>query len=212
MVTSVFGWKLFLNKDFQGFYMTFYELREYVKSDLYRYTGRVSLFGFLRYYFFARGFHYTCWMRLTTYFYSKLFYSKLFYIIARLNLYRLSTKYGIEISHKVRVGKGFYIGHFGCVVVSNDAVIGDNVNLSQGVTIGQSNRGKLQGVPIIGNEVYIGPGAKLFGGISLGEGCAVGANCVVNRSFSDDSVIVGIPGKMISNNGSDGYIQNKWCA
>lgn len=190
--------------------MTFSELNNYIKSDLFRYTGKLSLVGFLRYYFFGRGFHYTFWMRLTTYFDSNPLY-KPFYIVARLNLYRLSTKYGIEISHKVKVGQGLYIGHFGGVVVSNDAIIGNNVNLSQGVTIGQANRGHRKGAPTIGNDVYIAPGVKIFGGITIGSNCAVGANCVINQSFGMDSVIVGVPGKVVSESGSHEYIHNRWC-
>lgn len=198
-----------MNEYFRVFFMKFREFKELVKSDLFRYTGKLDVFCFLRYYFFGRGFHYTFWMRLTTYFYRKPYF-KMFYIFSRINLYRLSTKYGIEISHKVQVGKGLYIGHFGCIVVSNEAVIGDNVNLSQGVTVGQSNTGSSVGSPVIGSEVYIGPGAKIFGKITIGHRCAIGANCVVSKSLDQYSVVVGVPGEVISKKGSRDYIQNKW--
>jgi serine O-acetyltransferase len=74
------------------------------------------------------------------------------------------------------------------------------------VTIGQSNRGKRKGCPTIGNEVYIGPGAKIFGNIKIGNNVAIGANSVVTRDIPDNAVVVGIPGNVISYNGSDGYI------
>lgn len=188
--------------------MTFKQFTNYVKSDLYRYCGNISIFYFLRYYFFGRGFHYTFWMRFCSYLSKKPFF-KIFFILARLNLYRLSTKYGIEISYKTKIGYGLYIGHFGCVVVNTDAVFGNSINLSQGV-IGQSNKdGKIL-IPIIKDNVYIGPGAKIFGDIILGNNVAIGANSVVNKSVEDNSIVVGIPGKVISNNSSKDYIQNKW--
>ena len=189
--------------------MKFSDLITYIWSDLYRYTGNCSFKSFMRYYFFGRGFHYSFWMRLTSY----LSQSKLFlplFIVARLNLYRLSTKYGVEISYKCKIGYGLYIGHFGCIVVSNDAVIGNNVNLSQGVSLGQKNRGKYLGAPIVMDSVYIGPGAKLVGQVKIASCSAIGANAVVTKSCDELSVLVGIPARMISNKGSVGYIQNEW--
>ena len=104
------------------------------------------------------------------------------------------------------IGAGFYIGHFGGIVVSPKAKIGNNCNLSQGVTIGRVNRGPKKGYPTIGNNVYVGPGAKIIGAIDLGNNVTIGANCVVTKDIPDDSVVVGIPGKVISSEGSDGYV------
>ena len=87
-------------------------------------------------------------------------------------------------------------------------MIGRNCNLSHQVTIGISRRGERAGVPTIGDNVYIGPGAKLFGAISVGDNAAVGANCVVTRDVPEFGVVVGIPGRVISLDGSQGYINN----
>lgn len=86
------------------------------------------------------------------------------------------------------------------------AAIGKNCNISHGVTIGQANRGKRKGYPTIENNVYIGPGAKILGKVMVGNNVAVGANCVVTKDVPADSVVVGIPGKVISKEGSAGYI------
>ena len=88
-------------------------------------------------------------------------------------------------------------------------IIGKNCNLSHGVTIGVNRRGERQGVPTIGDNVYIGPGAKLFGGISVGDNVAVGANCVVTHDVPENGVVVGVPGRIISYEGSQGYINSK---
>lgn len=189
--------------------MNFAQLKKYIASDLFRYAGRCSLKSFLRYYFFGRGFHYTFWMRVTRYLSTKPLLKPLFFI-SRLNLYRLSTKYGIEIGYQVEVGYGLYIGHFGCVVVSNMSSIGHNVNLSQGVTLGQANRGKNAGAPSLGDEVYIGPGAKIVGAVNIKSFTAIGVNAVVTKDSDEFDVLVGIPAKSISKKGSDSYIHNRW--
>ena len=82
------------------------------------------------------------------------------------------------------------------------------VFISQGVTLGQANRGKNKGYPQIGDNVYIGPGAKIVGKIKIGNDVAIGANCVVTKDVPNNSVIVGIPGKVISQAGSIEYINN----
>ena len=88
------------------------------------------------------------------------------------------------------------------------AKIGKNCNISQGVTIGQSNRGKRAGVPVIGDSVFIGPGAKIFGAITIGNNVAIGANAVVTSDVPDNAVVAGIPARILSLLGSAGYVQH----
>ena len=113
---------------------------------------------------------------------------------------------GISIPASAHIGHSFYIGHFGGIIINANALIGDNCNISQGVTIGISGRGEKRGVPIIGNEVYIGANAVLSGNIRIGNGVLVGACSLVNNSFSDNAVILGVPAILISSNGSKEYI------
>jgi serine O-acetyltransferase len=119
-------------------------------------------------------------------------------------------KFGISIPVSTEIGFGFYIGHIGNIVISGRSKIGNNCNISHGVTIGRTNRGKYPGAPIIGDNVYIAPGAKVIGKITIGNNAAIGANAVVVESVPDNAVVVGIPGKVISFNGSQGYIHNAW--
>lgn len=136
--------------------------------------------------------------------------NRLAFIILFLWYRHLKVKYGFDISYRTEIGMGLYIGHFGGIVIHGDVRIGNNCNLSQGITLGISNRGANCGTPVIGNNVFIGPGAKVFGGIRIGNNSAIGANAVVLDSFEDYSVIAGIPGKHVSNKGSEGYIQNPY--
>lgn len=118
----------------------------------------------------------------------------------------LEYKYGISISYRTRIGAGLYIRHFGGIVVNQKAIIGKNCNLSHQTTVGRVNRGPQIGTPVIGDNVYVGPGAKVIGDIVCGNNVAIGANCVVTKDIPDNSVVVGIPGKIISSKGSVGYI------
>lgn len=130
------------------------------------------------------------------------------FVITYLILKHYVYKYGISIPYETEIGSGFYIGHFGGIVVNECSIIGKNCNISQGVTLGRSNRGKNKGHPILGDNVYIGPGAKIVGNVKVGNNVAIGANCVVTKNVEDNAVVVGVPGKVISLNGSAGYISN----
>lgn len=188
--------------------MSFSKFKYLVKSDLYRFYGKVSIFLFLKYFIFVPEYKYCFWMRLTSYLKQHWLFGYSLYYISRAILHHYKCKYGITIPFDTKIGSGFYIGHFGQIVVNRNAVIGKNCNLSQGVTIGVANRGLRKGCPTIGDNVYIGPGAKLFGNINVGNNVAIGANCVVTKDIPDNSVVVGIPGKVISSKGSDGYVEN----
>lgn len=128
------------------------------------------------------------------------------YHITYLFLRHYAIKYGIDIPYQTRIGSGFYIGHYSGIFVSGKVIIGKNCNISHGATIGETVRGKRMGCPTIGDNVYIGPGAKIIGGITIGNNVAVGANAVVTKNVPDNAVVVGIPAKVISRNGSAGYI------
>jgi serine O-acetyltransferase len=113
---------------------------------------------------------------------------------------------GISIPASVSIGHSFYIGHFGGIVFNSNAILGDNCNISQGVTIGVSGIDARRGVPIIGNDVYIGANAVLAGRISIGNNVLIGACSMVNCSFTDNAVVLGVPAIVVSHNGSKGYI------
>lgn len=129
-----------------------------------------------------------------------------FFLPARFILWRLTYRLGIYLPYSTQAGEGLYIGHFGGIVINPQSVIGKNCNISQGVTLGQVNRGKKQGCPVIGEYVYVGPGAKVIGHVHVGNHVAIGANCVVTTDIPDYAVVVGVPGQVISLDGSMGYV------
>ena len=102
--------------------------------------------------------------------------------------------WGIELPRAARIGAGLYIGHFGGITVSPQAVIGERCSLSPGIIIGLSGQGDRLGVPVIGDDVYIAPGAKLFGKIRVGNNVKIGANAVVWRDIPDNAIVALDPG------------------
>lgn len=125
---------------------------------------------------------------------------KIQYRITSIKLHKLSMKLGFEIPLNT-VGKGLSISHKGTIVIHPDARIGENCRLHVCVNIGTS-MGTQNDVPKIGDNVYIGPGAKIFGPIEIGNNTVIGANAVVNKSFSEGNVTIGgVPAKIISDKG-----------
>jgi serine O-acetyltransferase len=114
---------------------------------------------------------------------------------------------GIVLPFTAKIGKGLYIGHFGGIILSEKAILGEYCNISQEITIGQAGRDGKQFTPVIGNRVYIAPGAKLFGNITIGDNVAIGANAVVTKDLPDNAVAVGVPAKIINYKGSGDFIR-----
>ena len=113
----------------------------------------------------------------------------------------LSIRNGFTIPCNV-FGPGLSIAHIGTIVVHSGVRVGANCRIHVCVNIG-AKAGKAEETPVIGNDVYIGPGAKIFGGIQITDGIAIGANSVVNMSFLEPNIsIAGVPARKISNAGS----------
>src|SRR5579864_8858464 len=108
---------------------------------------------------------------------------------------------GIEIHPGAQIGRRLFIDHGMGVVIGETSVIGDDVTLYQGVTLGGTGKETGKRHPTIGNDVIIGSGAKILGNITVGNNCRVGAGSVVLRSIPDNSTIVGVPGHIVLRNG-----------
>ena len=177
---------------------------EIIKSDLYRIHGKpfhlVSLLKGFR----SQGFRYLFFRRLRDHF--ALGHPVGF--LSRLFLRRYTYKFGFQIGGNI--GAGFYIGHFGTIVVSTRSVIGKNCNIAHLVTVGVS-RGRNEGAPVIGDEVWIGTGAVIVGNIQVGSHVLIAPNAFVNFDVPDHSLVIGNPGRIIAkHNPTKDYINYKW--
>jgi serine O-acetyltransferase len=108
---------------------------------------------------------------------------------------------GIEIHPSARIGVGFFIDHGMGVVIGETAEIGDFVTLFQGVTLGGTGKERGKRHPTLGNHVVVGAGAKILGGIRVGDNVKIGANSVVLKSVPANSTVIGVPARIIKSEG-----------
>lgn len=105
---------------------------------------------------------------------------------------------GIEIHPGAKIGDGLFIDHGMGVVIGETSVIGDNVVLYQGVTLGGTSQQRTKRHPTLGNNVLVGVGARLIGAITIGDNSKVGAGSVVVTSVPPNATVVGVPGRIVA--------------
>lgn len=164
----------------------------YFKEDLKRYGSTNSNFFLEEPSWIIIGLYRICkWIRSIRFRPLKVFLNILF-----LPWYMFFSIFlGIHIPRSAMIGPGLRIYHYGCIVINHQAVIGSNCTLRQGVTIG--NKSREDDVPVIGNDVNIGAGAKIIGKIVIGNNVSIGANAVVITDIPDNSIAIGIPARII---------------
>ena len=172
---------------------------------MYRYTEQSKgLINFVKA-FYIPGFRYTYFLRKASKY--KKFSPPGFYY--RLIVRAYQFKYGYQINPDTIIGEGFYIGHFGHIIINKFATIGKNCNIAAGVTIGQANRGRLQGYPTIGDYVWMGTNSIIVGKIIIGKNVLIAPGAYVNFDVPDNSLVIGNPGRIIAQeNATEGYITN----
>ena len=127
-------------------------------------------------------------------------YQKGHYFWARWISQRAVRKTGIEIHPGAQIGKGFFIDHGNGVIIGETAIIGDNVTLYQGVTLGGTGQEQGKRHPTIGNNVMISAGAKILGSFTIGDNSKIGAGSVVLEEVPPNSTVVGVPGHVVKRN------------
>lgn len=150
------------------------------------------LFHFIRDFIFQHRLRYMIYFRKaqnTKYRVVKLF--------CEYKLLRLCRKYGIEIKTRTKIGPGFVMIHPYNITISPFAVIGRNVNILKGATIGLSS-GKNKGAPIIGDCVYVGINSTIVGEIKIGNDVMIVPNTFINQDVPSHSIVIGNPCKIIS--------------
>ena len=122
------------------------------------------------------------------------------YFFARWISQRAVRKTGIEIHPGAQIGGGFFIDHGQGVTIGETTVIGDNVTLYQGVTLGGTGKEQGKRHPTIGNNVMISTGAKVLGSFTIGDNSKIGAGSVVLEEVPPNSTVVGVPGRVVKRN------------
>lgn len=176
------------------------DLRKYKK-----YSGRSSLYLILT----QQGLWAIIVYRINNKIYNSKtpkFFKKIFLMFGVVFQKFIEIITGVSIPYSAQIGKELYIGHFGGIIINSKAIIGNNCNISQGVTIGVSGRGANRGTPSIGNNVYIGTNAVIVSNITIGDNVVIGANSLVTESVEPNTTVVGVPAKKVSDNSSENYI------
>ncbi len=182
-------------------------LRQTLRADVFRYRGKADSRAFLSAYLHDPGFRFTYYLRKVAYYGKRKRSIAIFnYIYNRILLHHCRFKYGFDISPATSIGPGFYIGHFGGVVISPYAVLGSNINIAQGVTIGATSRGPRMGAPTLEDRVWVGAHAIIVGKVTIGREALIAPGAYVNFDVPAEAVVLGNPGQVVSNSGSRGYI------
>lgn len=105
--------------------------------------------------------------------------------------------HGISLDRVTKIGGGINFHHYSCIIISPEAVIGENLTIYQGVTIGRVHSGTRAGVPIIGDNVTFFAGSKVIGNVKIGNNVIVGANSVVTHDVPDNVIVAGVPAKIL---------------
>lgn len=142
--------------------------------------------------FLYPSFHAILWHRV-----AHALYTRRCYLSARLISQLTAHFTGIEIHPGAKIGKGLFIDHGHGVVIGETAIIGDNVTLYQGVTLGGTGKEHGKRHPTIGNNVMISAGAKVLGSFSVGDNSKIGAGSVVLHEVPANSTVVGVPGRVV---------------
>lgn len=166
------------------------DLDYYLKKD----KEALKVKGGLKDFLFNEIWNFQKLLRKTEYYYNTG--KKFRFFFYKIKLKKMSNLLSFTIPINT-CGAGLSIAHVGTIVINGKARIGENCRIHVCVNIGASAQDS-QAVPVIGDNCYIGPGAKLYGDIQLGNNVAIGANAVVNKSFEDNCIIAGIPAKVIS--------------
>ncbi len=124
-------------------------------------------------------------------------YLKGHYFRARYISQRAARKTGIEIHPGATIGKGFFIDHGSGVIIGETAIVGDNVTMYQGVTLGGTGKETGKRHPTIGDNVMISAGAKIIGSFTVGENSKIGAGSVVLEEVPPNCTVVGVPGRIV---------------
>ena len=169
------------------------EYRQYVKADIAAYGLRkVSLYNWLR----IDQLRFQLRLRRLEYLHNCQPWRLLSRVVLEVMNHKLAVRLGVTIPKNV-FGPGLCLVHRGTVVVNPAAKVGANCRIHPSTSIGDYN-----GTPTLGDNVYIGPGAKLYGDITIGDDVAIGANAVVNSSVPSHCTVGGIPARVLSNTGA----------
>lgn len=172
----------------------------YIKSDFVRYGINFSFLNLVQTCILGNhSVKFTFWLRMCK-------HRGLLFPVSKLMYNYYKNKYGLQIPYTTKIGYGLYLGHGINVVVNNTAIIGDNCNISHGVTIGSNN----DKAASIGNNVYIGPNVCIVENVRISNNVTIGAGAVIVKDIEEDATVAGNPARIISHKQPGRFIVNRY--
>ncbi len=171
-----------------------------IKSDRYRISGKMeSTFSIFLHLLKPFAPSALFWLRLCQ-------YKGWLWPFCRMMHLRACRKYQLELPPSLKIGYGFYIGHAKCMVITDNAIIGNNVNLTQFLNIGTNHSTPA----IIGDNVYIGPQVCLVEDVKIGNNASIGAGAVVTKDVPENATVAGVPAKVLNYNQPGRFVNKRY--
>lgn len=181
--------------------MTFHQTKEYIRHDFYRNLESCSRKDIFKAFFFKSSTKSLLLYYRLCHYWAELPKRNPLQLVCHsycyLRFQKLQRNCGIELNQHTQIGYGLRLPHKGGIIIHPQAVIGNNCEIMQGVTIGNNILKSRDEVAVIGDEVLLCAGAKIIGGVHIGNTVVVGANAVVTKDVPDHTVVAGIPAKEI---------------
>ncbi len=185
-------------------------LLQSLRADLYRVAARTGLRAFCITFLCVATYRYVALFRLCQTFRRQPALKWTCYPFLLLWFSRLGRKLGIRIPLACPVGDGLLIEHWGGIWVNPEVRFGRNCNIAHGVTLGWVGSGANRGAPQLGDAVFLGPGCAVLGGVKVGNHALISANSVVLQDVPENGVVLGVPGRVFSTQGSHDLVKNLW--
>ncbi|MBX7207583.1 MAG: hypothetical protein K1X78_04705 [Verrucomicrobiaceae bacterium] len=164
-----------------------------IRADLHRIDGRHDFAELLRQWFWNPGFSYVLWFRIAQWCRQRAWAKLLLYPVALWSLHRRNLQSGIRIPLSVNAGPGLLVAHWGSIWLNPACTLGANCTLGNDINFGSAGTAGKGGVPQLGDNVFIGPGARLAGALKIGHDVAVMANTLVTADVPPGSIVIGVP-------------------
>lgn len=183
-------------------------LLDLIRADLHRIDGRHDLAEFLRQWWWNPSFSYVLWFRVAQWARAVPWAKLLVYPLALMALQHRHLQSGIRIPISVKAGPGLLVAHWGSIWVNPASTLGANCTLANDINMGSAGSGGKPGVPQVGDDVYVGPGARLAGAIKIGRGVAIMANTLVTADVPPGSVVIGVPHRITAQKDRNTFVSH----
>lgn len=179
-----------------------------IRSDLHRIDGRHDNKEMFHHLLRNPAFRYVFWFRIAQWSREHAWSRLLLYPLALFFLDRVHFRTGIRIPISVKAGPGLFLGHWGSMVVNPKCTLGMNCTLGNEISLGSAGGAGQRGVPQLGDNVYVGPGARLAGAINIGQNAAVMPNSLVTTDVPPGSIVIGVPHRVSGHQAANPFTSN----